>query len=146
MEEWVSIKQLLKYRIDIEFETYCKLLDLQLEGATKVRIPAGTLDKLKEASKERKAREILLNSTVRLNNKGIDLEKSGKIKQAINVYEKNISMGYPAHHAYKRLMVLYRKAKDRDNEIRVINRALEVFGDFPEYVERLRKLNACSPK
>ena len=38
-------------------------------------------------------------------------------------------------------MVLYHKAKDYDNEERVIYKALEVFGTYPEYENRLDKLS-----
>jgi len=81
-----------------------------------------------------------LSECANLNNKGVALEKAGKIKAAIKIYEKNIENGYPAHHSYKRLMVLYHKAKDYENEKRVIMKALEVFIDYPEYVDRLSKL------
>lgn len=64
----------------------------------------------------------------------------GKIEDAIATYETNISLGYSAHHAYKRLMILYRKQKDYDNERRVILRALEVFPAETEYLERLGKV------
>lgn len=83
-----------------------------------------------------------LKSCVSLNNKGIEYEKSGNIKLAIKTYEKNILNDYPAHHSHKRLMVLYRKNKDYVNELRVIERALEVFPDFPEYLNRLEKVKA----
>lgn len=87
-----------------------------------------------------KAEKELLEKCVKRNNKGIEYEKAGKIKLAIKQYEANISDGYPAHHSYKRLMVIYHKQKDLENEIRVIRRALEVFPNFPEYQRRLDKL------
>lgn len=37
-------------------------------------------------------------------------------------------------------MVLYHKAKDYENEGRVIHKALEVFGSYREYEDRLNKL------
>jgi tetratricopeptide (TPR) repeat protein len=81
-----------------------------------------------------------------LNNKGIALEKEGKIKAAIKIYEKNIETRYPAHHSYKRLMVLYRKNRDFENEIRVIDIALDVFGNYPEYIQRLDKVQHLAKK
>lgn len=81
-----------------------------------------------------------LKQCAKLNDRGIAHEKAGKIKSAIKVYEQNILSEYPAHHSYKRLMVLYHKAKDYENEERVILRALYMFGNFPEYVDRLSKL------
>ena len=75
-----------------------------------------------------------------VNNRGITYEKSGKIEDAIATYEINISLGYSAHHAYKRLMILYRKQKDYHNERRVILRALEIFPAEMEYLDRLKKV------
>ncbi len=89
---------------------------------------------------EYKAEKELLEKCVKRNNKGIEYEKEGKIKLAIKQYEANILDGYPAHHSYKRLMVIYHKQKDLENEIRVIKRALEVFPNFPEYQRRIDKL------
>lgn len=62
------------------------------------------------------------------NNRGIELEKSDRIDEAIRVYEANIAGDcYPACHSFDRLMVLYRKRKDFTNEIRVITKAIEIF-------------------
>lgn len=62
------------------------------------------------------------------NNRGIELEKSGHIDEAISVYEANIVGDcYPACHSFDRLMVLYRKRKNYTNEIRVIAKAIEIF-------------------
>lgn len=62
-----------------------------------------------------------------LNNKGIAQEKAGDIDSAIETYEENIKGRYPALHSYDRLMILYRKRKDYQNELRVIDIALDVF-------------------
>lgn len=61
------------------------------------------------------------------NNDGIAFEKGGKIEEAIKVYEENIELGHPAMHSYTRLMIIYRRLKDYDNEQRVIRRAVEVY-------------------
>lgn len=62
------------------------------------------------------------------NNRGIELEKAGRIDEAICEYEANIAGDcYPACHSFDRLMVLYRKRKEYANEIRVIKKAIEVF-------------------
>ena len=81
-----------------------------------------------------------------LNSEGIDYEKEGKIDNAISVYEENIKIGYPAHHSFKRLMILYRKNKDYENERRVILRSIEVFPDWQEYKERLNKVEQLTNK
>lgn len=91
---------------------------------------------------ENKRREELLKTTSELNNKGIAYEKAGEIEAAISTYEECIKLRYPATHAYYRLMVLYRKAKDTVNEERVIRVAIEMFPNEEKYKERLTRLLA----
>ena len=69
----------------------------------------------------------VLNENSRLIKLGIDLEKEGMINEAIAVYEKAIIPQLPATHPYDRLMILYRKKKDYDNEVRIIKIAISVF-------------------
>jgi hypothetical protein len=71
----------------------------------------------------------MIDRVAELNNKGIQLEKDGDIQGAIQVYEENIRLEYPATHSYERLMVLYRKNKDVQNEKRVIEIAIKVFSN-----------------
>ncbi|MBQ7553295.1 MAG: hypothetical protein IJT46_02920 [Bacteroidaceae bacterium] len=140
LTEKVSLKKLLGYGNLIESSTYSTLLGYMMQGAKTVNVPIGTIAELDRRKMAQKAGEKLMSKTATLNNKGIELEKAGKIRSAIKVYETNISLGYPAHHAYKRLMVLYHKAKDFENEARVIRKALDVFEKYPEYELRLQKL------
>lgn len=103
-------------------------------------------DKWIKAMEERKRRDeydALLNKTAELNNKGIAFEENGDIQSAIDVYEENISMGYPARHAYDRLMVLYRKLEDKVNEERVVKLAIEKFPDETKYQKRLALLQGA---
>ena len=66
-----------------------------------------------------------LFTATRLNNDGMDMEKAGDISGAIARYEENILPGtYFTLHPYHRLCVLYRRAGDYDNEIRVIESCL----------------------
>lgn len=58
---------------------------------------------------------------------GMDLEKEGMTDEAVSIYEKVIISRIPATVPYDRLMVLYRKKKDYENKIRVIQTAIEVF-------------------
>ena len=99
-----------------------------------------TPEQLSQIRAENRKRCSALEHCVELNNRGIAYENSGKIEDAIATYEINISLGYSAHHAYKRLMVLYRKQKDYHNERRVILRALEIFPAEMEYLDRLKKV------
>lgn len=82
----------------------------------------------------------LLCPTVELNNRGIQQEKDGLIDEAIATYEECIQIGYPAHHAYKRLMVLYSKRGDKENELRVTKLAIDKFPDEIEYQKRMIRL------
>lgn len=65
-----------------------------------------------------------LNETANNNNIGIDFEKKGNIPNAIEAYERNLEIAYPALHSYERLMILYRREKRYEDEIRVIKKAL----------------------
>lgn len=107
------------------------------------------LNEIENKSRNYSNRMLMLNKTAELNNRGIIYEKSGRISQAIKVYEECAALGYDATHAYDRLMILYRKAKDYNNEIRIIKRALEIF-KYPtlakKYKERLDKAIALSKK
>lgn len=87
---------------------------------------------------EAKRKEELLSATVELNNKGIALEKAGEVEAAIFTYEQCIKLRYPATHAFRRLCVLYRKRKDKVNEVRVIETALEVFPGDDFFTSRFR--------
>ena len=75
-----------------------------------------------------------------------DYEKAGKIGLAIRTYEKNIEGDcYPACHSFDRLMVLYRKRKEYDKELAVIEKALNVLCKrYPDleikYEDRRRKV------
>lgn len=71
-----------------------------------------------------------------LNNEGLELEKAGDISGAIAKYEENILPGtYFTLNPYHRLCVLYRRAGDYDNEIRVIETCLARH-DLPQGKER----------
>lgn len=66
-----------------------------------------------------------LSAAVENNNEGIALEKRGDVYTAIAKYEENILPGtFFTLHPYHRLCVLYRKFKDYENEIRVIETCL----------------------
>lgn len=139
--EKVLLSELLNYGSLIDKNTFDDLIDMQLDGAKYVNIPSRTLLELNRRKKANAIESDKLSSCAARNNKGMEYEKDGDIDSAINIYEENILDGYPAHHSYKRLMVLYHKQKDYENEIRVIERALEVFGNYPEYNDRLIKVN-----
>jgi hypothetical protein len=61
------------------------------------------------------------------NQTGAEAEASGDIKTAIGLYEKNIKRGLADNFPFDRLMVIYRKLKRYKDELRVINRGIQVF-------------------
>ncbi|WP_092113501.1 hypothetical protein [Prevotella sp. KH2C16] len=111
-----------------------------------ISFPKYRLDELEAKRVERKKRTEKLYKCVELNNKGIKLEKQGKISEAISVYEDNIKGDcYPARHSFDRLLVLYRKAKDYESEKRVAIKAISLFPET-KYKERLKKIELLISK
>jgi hypothetical protein len=76
-----------------------------------------------------------------LNNRGIAFEKEGDVTSAITCYEENIKLRWPATHSYERLMVIYKKLKSKEDEVRVIHCAI---GVFTEELNRRNKLGIFS--
>ena len=85
---------------------------------------------LKDEIKKQNIEDNLYSKLVNRNIKGIKHEKEGKIDLAIKLYEKNISEKFDGSHPYNRLAIIYRKQKDSQNEIRVLNKAIEVFSNL----------------
>lgn len=134
-------KLLNKYRSHIPGDMFDAMIMCDDDMIT---IKQSDLDKLDEKLKEEKAFNKKLQKTAELNNAGMKLEKDGKIDEAIQIYEKNVKLGYPASHSYDRLMILYRKQKDTKNEVRIIEMAIEKFPKDVKYKERLSKVNKKS--
>lgn len=117
-----------KYMSVLPPDLFMELNKLSLQG-TCAHITTNTIIELDRRLAERKAKDKALSDCARLNNKGKEYEKAGKITLAIRTYEKNIAGDcYPATHSFDRLMVLYRKQKEYDKELAVIEKALMVFG------------------
>lgn len=131
---------------------YLCLCDLEAKGYRSVTMNTFYIEELDRRLADKKKKDKLLKKCAERNTRGQELEKEGKIKQAITIYEKNIEDEcYPATHSFDRLMILYRKQQDYDNEIRVINRAIEVLSPrYPalkdQYERRLKKANALKAK
>lgn len=109
-------------------EVLCKdegELEYRLNHLEKSRFE--TLKQKQEKEFKEIAQQEVLNENSRLIKLGIDLEKEGMTNEAIAVYEKAIIPQLPATHPYDRLMILYRKKKDYDNEIRIVKIAISVF-------------------
>ena len=69
----------------------------------------------------------LVEKGYKSNNKAMSYEKEKDIPNAIKYYEESISYNFDGNYPYDRLAILYRKNKDYDNEIRVLNKAIENF-------------------
>jgi len=55
------------------------------------------------------------------------IEKDGDLEKAATLYEQAIKQEPLLEHPYQRLMVIYRKHKNYKDELRVLNKAIEVF-------------------
>ena len=82
---------------------------------------------IKKAQKRQKAKasgesivKVIPMSTIK------EMEKTN-VQKAIKEYERYVEAKQPKDAPYKRLCILYRKANDYDNEVRVIKTACEVF-------------------
>ena len=95
----------------------------------------GTPPALIEAQKHSKETDKILSTFCNRNNKGIEYEKKGMIKKAIEQYEKNVEDGYWGSHPYERLAIIYRRLKLYDDEIRIINAAIKAFTKHGYYRE-----------
>ncbi len=86
----------------------------------------------------------LFNKQVDRNLKGTNLEKLGKISEAIIQYEKNISESFEGNFPYDRLSIIYRKLGKIDDEIRVLKAGISVFeqifyrNDVPDKIKKFK--------
>lgn len=142
----------VKYMSVMPSDFYFYLCDFEAKGYRSVTMSTFYIEELERRLKDKKQKERLLKQCAERNTKGQEFEKEGKTSQAIAIYEKNIEGEcYPASHAFDRLMILYRKQQDYDNEIRVINRAVEVLCPLhpdlkDKYEKRLQKTIALKAK
>ena len=71
------------------------------------------------------------------NLQGIEFEKEGYIDNAIEFYELNIKEGFDGSHPYDRLAIIYRKRKQYTEEVRVLQRGIEVFSRLQKTSKRM---------
>lgn len=105
-----------------------------------------------------KAEKAEFDIQCQINYKGMLYEKNGEIDKAIEQYESVISRNFVGSHPYNRLAILYRKRKQVDDEIRVLEKAIFVFqnivykyrGDrspkLQKFEERLEKAKRLKKK
>lgn len=150
----VHIDEFYQYHtISIPENIRDKMDDAIFRGEEYIEIPDYILREIEETTAKRKTEYRRLNECCARNNNGIAFEKAGHIDAAIAEYEENIKGGYRALHSYNRLMILYRKRKDYDNEIRVIDYSIEVFsgddrfnGEIDKWLERRIKAEQLKKK
>lgn len=141
----VKIKELEKFikGAIIDEDIIMHMNKAQLQGYEFIAIPKHRLDDMERRLSEYLSKEKALSHCAWLNNKGSEFEKEGKLRVAIHCYEQNIQPGcYPATHSFERLMIIYRKQNDYENEKRVILRAIEVFPKEIKFQERLKKVES----
>ncbi|WP_301745956.1 hypothetical protein [uncultured Duncaniella sp.] len=139
---FVRIADLERYRPVLSTSIVMRITTAMLKGEDSVPIQQTVYLKLASKLQEYNEQQQKLQLCAELNNRGIACEHRGDIAGALQAYEENITLGYPAHHAFKRLLVLYRKAKDYANELRVCQRACRVFPKDQSYKERRDKVRA----
>lgn len=122
----VSAGELKQYKGCIPAEIFTKIL-LSKSDDELISIENSEFDKIVSDFKCYQDVDAGLLQTTKNNNDGISLEKRGEIDKAIQFYENNIEIGCIATHSYDRLIILYHKKKDYQNEIRVIRKYLELF-------------------
>lgn len=97
---------------------------------------------IKEAKKNNSSSEPS-KDMVDNNLRGMGFEKQKNIEAAIRLYEYNIEHGFNGSHPYERLVIIYRRMKDYDNEIRIIKSALRLYSNHAIarewYEKRLNK-------
>lgn len=129
----------------LDDETHNAIELTSLRGYNMVAIPKDKWDNALKKLQELDRQEILIKETARLNNIGIAQEKDNDIDGAISTYETNIKLGGNTLHSYDRLIILYHKRGDFENEKRIIKLKLEKFGDDAALYKRLDKLNGVKP-
>lgn len=67
-------------------------------------------------------------------------EENGQINDAITLYEKLIFTRFIDSKPYDRLIILYRKKREKENEIRILKLAIETFHKNDKYQIRLSKI------
>lgn len=79
---------------------------------------------------------------VERNLEGQKLEKMGLIEKAIEYYLANVNDQFDGNHPYDRLTTIYRKRKQYDKEIEILEKAIWVFENkvYKKRGDRLPKL------
>lgn len=100
-------------------------MDLWRELMNEEDLPLETLMARSEVAKQ--IQDVVVNRNI----EGIRLEKEGKIKEAIALYEANVKDCFDGSHPYNRLRIIYANMEDYSNAIRVIEicLAMNILGE-----------------
>lgn len=121
------IKDARRKEKDKDFKKSCNKALKKADKAKKAKASGKTLSKVKPMS------------TIK------EMEKTN-VQKAIKEYEQYVTEEQPKDAPYKRLCILYRKNNDLENEIRILNKAIEVLskkkpGKEDWFEKRLVKLS-----
>jgi len=76
------------------------------------------------------------------NLKGKELEKQGKIEEATALYELNVSDEVDTPFPYNRLVVIYRKQKRFDDEVKILDKTVKMFPQNEKFKIEFEKTKA----
>ena len=71
---------------------------------------------------------------------GVELESRGDTEAAIALYEESVEDEVDSPHPYSRLAVIYHERGWADEEKRVLDKALSVFGTAEPWIEHLAEV------
>ena len=93
------------------------------------------VDVLREA--EEQISRVMLDRNLRAQ----QLENAGRLDEAIQLYETNVTDGFQGVHPYERLRAIYTERQDYENAIRICEMAIANRAPLdPAYLARLRQL------
>jgi tetratricopeptide (TPR) repeat protein len=81
----------------------------------------------------------LLEAQTARNLEAFEAERSGRLEDAIALYERNIAEGFPGDLPYGRLVAIYERRSDLDAAARVLRRAIAVFESSTRRTPRDRR-------
>lgn len=120
-----------------EVYKYCRGLSLTNEGALPTNV-VKEIDLSTASNNQRKSKPVYTFDKEFIAAK--KLEENGKMDEAINIYEKCVQMNCLDKIPYDRLILLYRKRRQKENEIRILKLAIYLFKEEDKYQTRLSKL------
>lgn len=95
--------------------------------------------------KEDDERSKNLELSQKLTTEAYNKKKEGKIEESIELYEKAISLRTLNSVPYNDLRMIYKKLKDKDNELRVCKIATKLFPSNEGIKKRIRELEGTQP-